>query len=97
LRGLPETKVKRFILIALTKEVSKKPSRDFALILWFSLMKSILIKHSKLQKEKYKMEKNKMYGSKNKGAAGSRMELNPAFKEINRLRECRPLGKVPHS
>lgn len=27
LRGLPEAKVKRFILIALTKEVSKKPSR----------------------------------------------------------------------
>jgi hypothetical protein len=28
-----------------------------------------------------------MYGSKNKGAPGSRVELNPVFKEINRLRE----------
>ena len=45
-------------------------------------MKSILIKHSKLKKKKYKM-----YGSKNKGAAGSRMEPKPMFKEINRLRE----------
>ena len=49
--SLPETKVKRFILIALTKEVSKKPSRDF--VLWLSLMKSILNKRSKLRKEKY--------------------------------------------
>ena len=43
-------------------------------------MKSILIKGSHLHKEKYKM-----YGSKNKGAPGSRIELNPMFKEINRL------------
>jgi hypothetical protein len=50
LKSLPEAKVKRFILIALTKEVSKKPIRDFAL--WLSLMKSILNKHSKLRKEK---------------------------------------------
>ena len=28
LKSLPEAKVKRFILIALTKEVSKKPNRD---------------------------------------------------------------------
>ena len=60
LKSLPEAKVKRFILIALTAKVSQKPSRDF--VLWFSLMKSILINHSKLQKEKYKL-----YGSKNKG------------------------------
>jgi hypothetical protein len=59
LKSLPEAKVKRFILIALTAKVSQKPSRDF--VLWFSLMKSILINHSKLQKEKYKL-----YGSKNK-------------------------------
>ena len=31
LKSLPEAKVKGFILIALTKEVSKKPSRDFVL------------------------------------------------------------------
>ena len=49
LKSLPESKVKRFILIALTKEVSKKPSIDF--VLWFTLMKSILIKHSKLRKK----------------------------------------------
>jgi hypothetical protein len=52
LKSLPEAKVKRFILIALTKEVSKEPSRDF--VLWLSLMKSILNKRSKLRKEKYK-------------------------------------------
>jgi hypothetical protein len=28
-----------------------------------------------------------MYGSNNKRAQGSAMELNPVFKEINRLRE----------
>ena len=37
LKNLPEAKVKRLVLIALTKEVSKKPSRDF--VLWLSLMK----------------------------------------------------------
>jgi hypothetical protein len=71
--------VKRFRLIVLTKEVSKKPSLDF--ILWINLMKSILIKHSKLKKKKYKI-----YGSSNKEAGGTQ-ELNLVFKEINRLRE----------
>ena len=80
LRSLPEAKVKKFILIALTKEVSRKPNRDF--VLWLSLMKNILMRHSRLKKEKYKM-----YGSSNKRAPGSEMELNPVFKEINRLRE----------
>ena len=40
-------------MIALVKEVSEKLSRDF--VLWLSLMKSILNKHSKLRKEKYKI------------------------------------------
>ena len=55
LKSLPEAKVKRLRLIALTKEISKTPRRDF--VLWLSLMKS-LNKHSKLRKEKYKI-----YGS----------------------------------
>ena len=46
LKSLPESKVKRLRLIALTKEVSKKPSRDF--VLWLSLMN----KQSILRKEK---------------------------------------------
>ena len=71
--------MKRFRLIVLTKEVSKKPSLDF--ILWINLMKSILIKHSKLRKKKYKI-----YGSSNKEAGGTQ-ELNLVLKEINRLRE----------
>ena len=75
LKCLPEAKVKRFMLIALIKEVSKKPSRDF--VLWLSLMKSILNKCSKLRKEIYKM-----YGSGIKGAPGIEMELNPMYKEI---------------
>ena len=59
-------------LIALTKEVSKKPSRDF--VLWLSLTKRSLNKHSKLRKEKYKI-----YGSSIKGVPGSEMEQNPVF------------------
>jgi hypothetical protein len=72
LNSLPEAKVKRFILIALTKVVSKKPGRDF--LLWLSLMKNILKKHSKLRKDKYKI-----YGLSIKGAPGSEMEQNPVF------------------
>ena len=46
LKSLPETKVKRFILVVLTKEVFKKNlSRD--LVLLFCLMKSVLMKRSK--------------------------------------------------
>jgi hypothetical protein len=52
LKSLPEVKVRLLRLIALTKEVSKKPSRDF--VLWLSLMKRSLNKLSKLRKEKYK-------------------------------------------
>ena len=70
LKSLSEAKVKRFMLIALIKEVSKKPSRDF--LLWLGLKKRILNKCRKLRKEIYKM-----YGSGIKGAPGSEMELNP--------------------
>jgi hypothetical protein len=69
MESLPEAKVKRFWLIALTKEVSEKPSIDF--VLWFTFMTSVLIKHSKLRKEKHKM-----YGLSNKRAPGSALELN---------------------
>jgi hypothetical protein len=64
--------VKRIRLIALTKEVSKKPSRDF--VLWLSLMKRSLSKHSKLRKEKYKI-----YGPSINGIPGSEMEQNLMF------------------
>jgi hypothetical protein len=53
--------VKTLRLILLTKEVSETSIIDF--VLWISLMKSILRKHSKLRKEKYKI-----YGSSIKGA-----------------------------
>ena len=72
LKSLPKAKVKRLRLIALTKEVSKNPSRDF--ILWLNLMKSVLNKHSKLRKEKYKI-----YSLNIEGESGSRIELNPMF------------------
>ena len=49
LKSLPEAKVKRLRLIALTKEVSEMPIIDF--VLWLSLMKSILNK-CKPRKEK---------------------------------------------
>ena len=64
--------MKRLGLIALTKEVSKKPSRDFVLML--SLTKRSLNKHSKLRKKKYKI-----YGLSIKGIPGSEMKLNPVF------------------
>jgi hypothetical protein len=35
-----ESKAKRFILIELAKEVSKKPGRDF--VLWLNLIKIVL-------------------------------------------------------
>jgi hypothetical protein len=72
---MPEARVKKFRLIALTKEVSEKPSTDF--VLWYTPMKNILIKHSMLRKEKYKF-----YDSSKKEAPGSEMELNPVFKDI---------------
>jgi hypothetical protein len=75
LKRLPKARVKSFILIAATKEVSKKPNRDF--VLWLSLMKNILNKHSNLKKEKYKI-----YSLSIKGTPGSEMELNLVFKDI---------------
>jgi hypothetical protein len=52
-RSVPETKVKRVRLIALARETSKQPHIDC--VLWFTPMKKILKKHSKLRKGKYKM------------------------------------------
>ena len=75
LKSLPEAKVKRLRLIALTKEVSETPIIDFFLLL--SLMKSILMKKGKLRKEK-----SKIYGLRIKGTPGSGMELNPVFQDI---------------
>jgi hypothetical protein len=48
-KNLPEAKVKRFTLFALTKEVSEKPPRDS--VLWLSYRKSVLNKHSKLRRK----------------------------------------------
>ena len=52
LKSLLEAKVKRFILIALTREVSKIRA-DCSLV--ESHEESILNKHSKLREEKYKI------------------------------------------
>ena len=76
LKSLPEAKIKRFILIALTEEVLNKISRDF--VFWFRLKKN---KHSKLKKKKYKI-----HDSKSKEAPENGVKLNPEFKEINRLK-----------
>jgi hypothetical protein len=70
-----EAKVKRFRLIAMTKEVSETLIIHF--VHWLSFMKSILNKYRKLRKGKYKT-----YSLSIKGAPGSRMELNPGFKDI---------------
>ena len=53
LRNLPEVKVKRLILIILTRKISEIPIIDF--VYWLSLTKSILNKPSKLRKKKHKM------------------------------------------
>jgi hypothetical protein len=90
LESLPETKGKRFRLVAFREEffvfgvffgggvvclfVCFLPSINF--VLWFTFIKSILVKHSKLRK-------GKMYGSYIKEETGSGMELNPVFKEMN--------------
>jgi hypothetical protein len=46
LKSLPGAKVKRFLLIALTNEVSNQPRSDS--VLWFVFMKSI---YDKVRKE----------------------------------------------
>lgn len=74
LNSLPEAKARRF-RFALIKEVSKQPGINSVVwLLKFTLMKNILMKTSKLRKEKYKI-----YGSSINGATGSRMKLNPVF------------------
>lgn len=83
---LLKAKVKSSGLTSLAKEISKQLSIDYVkhsvlCLLVFSLMKSVLMKKNKLSKEKYKM-----YHSKRKGAPGSIMELNPVFKELNKLK-----------
>jgi hypothetical protein len=74
-KSLPVTKVKRFRLIALTKE-SQKKSHCLYFVLWSTLMRSILIKYNKLRKKKIQN------CSKIKGTQGSGIELNFVFKEI---------------
>jgi hypothetical protein len=75
LKSIPEAKVKRIILIALTKEVSKKASRNF--VLWLSLIKSTLNKCSKLRRKNIKYMVWVL-----KGALENEMEVNPVFQEI---------------
>jgi hypothetical protein len=82
--------VKRIRLIALTKEVSEKPSVDF--VLWFTLIKCVLIKYSKIKKKKYKM-----YDLSIKEAPESEMELNPVFKDIRQIKGVVTLGQDPSS
>jgi hypothetical protein len=56
LKSLSEAKVRRFRLTAVRKEVSKKLGKNCVVcLLKFTLMKSVLIKMSKLRKEKYKI------------------------------------------
>ena len=50
LKSLPEAKVKRVKLIALTKEFSKQFSLDS--VLWFNFVKNVWMKCSKFRKEK---------------------------------------------
>jgi hypothetical protein len=72
LKSLPEAKVKRLGLVALTLKVSEMPIINF--VLWLNLKKSILNKHGKLWNENYKI-----YGFSITGAPESKMELSPVF------------------
>jgi hypothetical protein len=78
MKSLPEAKLKRFWLIALTKEVSEKYSIDFVL---YILIKVVLLSVTNL----VKIIQN--YSSSNKTVRGSTMELIAMFMEIKRLRE----------
>jgi len=49
LKSMPEAKVKRLRIVALTEKVSETLILDF--VLWLSLVKSILNKYSKMRKE----------------------------------------------
>ena len=70
--------MKVFTLIALEKEVSKQAGvNSIVWLLTFTFMKSILMKRSKLRKEKYRV-----YGSSIKRTAEREMELNPMFIDI---------------
>ena len=93
LKSLPKSKVKRFILVALTKEVSKKPSRKEKKMEEgeeeeeekekkpsrdFVFWLSLM--KSVLNKcSELRKEKYKIYGLNIKRAPGSEMELNPMF------------------
>jgi hypothetical protein len=71
--SLPEAQAKRVKLIAFTKEVIRQCRLYF--VVWFSLMKSILIKDNKFRKKK----KYKICGSNHERAAGTTMGLNPVL------------------
>ena len=73
----PEVKVKNFGLSILAEENSKQPSIDTGVwLLVLTLIKKIIMKKSKLSREKY---------LRRQGTPG-RMELKPVFREINTLR-----------
>jgi hypothetical protein len=60
LKSLPEAKAKTLKLTTMTKEVSEMPIIDF--VLWLSLVKSNLNKHSKVRKEtRSEMELNPVF------------------------------------
>jgi hypothetical protein len=59
-KSQPEGKVNRFRLFALAKLISKQPSVNS--VVCFTFMRIILIKHSKLRKEIYRI-----YGSMVRG------------------------------
>ena len=73
--------MKRFRLIALTKKNLKQPS---IVRLW--TCGSLLRRQCFANKRKLYKKKYKLYGSWIKEAPGSRTEVNPMFREINRLK-----------
>ena len=78
-KSLLEAKVKSFILIPQTEEISEQPSIDFIVWLLAVTLMKIIMKRSRMSRVNSKMKI-----LKRKGAPGSGTELNPVFKEIDR-------------
>ena len=73
--GDSKTRLKKIILIALTNDIPENPRRNF--VLWLSLIKSILNKHSKLE-----LKNINIYSLSLKKASGIEMEMNSVFQAI---------------
>jgi hypothetical protein len=98
LKSLPEFKIKRFILIALIKEVSKKPNRTrYVLTSKFRISKIQFTDHIKPKKENQNVNASVLLRRGNKILTGGNMEAKyGADTEVSGpSRDCPP-GDLSH-